>query len=128
MNVGFLGLGAMGSGMALRLIKAGHKVSAWNRSPQKVMDLVAQGAVAAATPQQAFQADAIITMLADDDAVASVVLAGGLLETAPAHAVHIVMATISVAFSKELEKLHAERGLAFVAAPVMGRPDVAAGG
>ncbi len=128
MEVGFLGLGAMGSAMALQLIKAGHKVLAWNRSPQKVKDLVAQGAVAAATPQQAFQADAIITMLADDDAIASVILAGGLLETAPAHAVHVVMATISVGFAKELEKLHAARGLAYVAAPVMGRPDVAAAG
>ncbi|MGO9135613.1 MAG: NAD(P)-dependent oxidoreductase [Methylovirgula sp.] len=128
MDVGFLGLGAMGSGMALQLIKAGHKVKAWNRSPERVKELVAQGATAAETPQEAAQADAIITMLADDDAIASVVIAGGLLETAPSHAVHIVMATISVAFAKELEKLHAAAGLAYVAAPVMGRPDVAAGG
>lgn len=128
MNVGFLGLGAMGSGMALNLLKAGHKVVAWNRSPEKVKALVAEGATAAQTPQEAFQADAIITMLADDDTIASVVLAGGLLETAKADAVHIVMATISVGFSKELERLHASRGLAYVSAPVMGRPDVAAGG
>jgi 3-hydroxyisobutyrate dehydrogenase-like beta-hydroxyacid dehydrogenase len=128
MNVGFLGLGAMGSGMALNLIKAGHKVLAWNRSPEKVQALVAEGAIAAETPQQAFQADAIISMLADDDATASVMLGGGLFETAPAHAVHIVMATISVGFAKELEKLHTARGLGYVAAPVMGRPDVASGG
>ncbi|HEY5226686.1 MAG TPA: NAD(P)-dependent oxidoreductase [Methylovirgula sp.] len=128
MNVGFLGLGAMGSGMALNLIKAGHKVIAWNRSPEKVQALIAEGATAAETPQQAFQADAIISMLADDDATASVMLGGGLFETAPAHAVHIVMATISVGFAKELEKLHAAHGLGYVAAPVMGRPDVASGG
>ncbi len=68
-------------------------------------------------------------MLADDDVHRfRRALAGGLLETAPTHAVHVVMATISVAFAKELEKLHAARGLAYVAAPVMGRPDVAAGG
>jgi 3-hydroxyisobutyrate dehydrogenase-like beta-hydroxyacid dehydrogenase len=126
MHVGFLGLGAMGSAMALQLIKAGHKVTAWNRSPEKVNDLVAQGAAAAETPQEAAQADAVITMLADDDSIASVVIAGGLLDTMPAHTVHIVMATISVAFAKELEKLHAARGLAYVAAPVMGRPDAAA--
>lgn len=128
MNVGFLGLGAMGSAMALRVLKAGHKVTAWNRSPASVQELVAEGATAAKTPQDAFQADVIITMLADDDAIASVVLKGGLLEKAPANAVHIVMATISVAFAKELEKLHAARGLGYVAAPVMGRPDVAAKG
>ncbi len=67
MNVGFLGLGAMGSAMALRVLKAGHKVSAWNRSPKSVQELVAEGATAAKTPQEAFQADVIITMLADDD-------------------------------------------------------------
>ncbi|MGA3302945.1 MAG: NAD(P)-dependent oxidoreductase [Methylovirgula sp.] len=128
MNVGFLGLGAMGSAMALRVLKAGHKVCAWNRSPKSVQELVAEGATAAKTPQDAFQADVIITMLADDDAIASVVLKGGLLEKAPANAVHVVMATISVAFAKELEKLHAARGLGYVAAPVMGRPDVAAKG
>jgi 3-hydroxyisobutyrate dehydrogenase-like beta-hydroxyacid dehydrogenase len=128
MNVGFLGLGAMGSAMAQRVLKAGHKVSAWNRSPKSVQELVAEGATAAKTPQEAFQADVIITMLADDDAIASVVLKGELLEKAPANAVHVVMATISVAFAKELEKLHAARGLGYVAAPVMGRPDVAAKG
>lgn len=128
MNVGFLGLGAMGSGMALQLIKAGHKVVAWNRSPEKVQALVAQGATAAATPQEAAQADAIITMLADDESIRAVVIDGGVLEDAPAHAVHVVMATISLAFAKELEKLHAAAGLGYVAAPVMGRPDVAAGG
>ncbi len=128
MHVGFLGLGAMGSAMALQLIKAGHSVTAWNRSPDKVKELVAAGATAAETPQQAAQADAVITMLADDDAIASVVIAGGLLETMPAHTVHIVTATISVAFAKELEKLHTARGLAYVAAPVMGRPDIAASG
>jgi len=128
MNVGFLGLGAMGSAMALRVLKAGHKVCAWNRSPKSVQELVAEGATAAKTPQDAFQADVIITMLADDDAIASVVLKGGLLEKAPANAVHVVMATITVAFAKELEKLHAARGLGYVAAPVMGRPDVAAKG
>lgn len=128
MNVGFLGLGAMGSGMALQLIKAGHQVHAWNRSPDKVKDLVGKGGKAAATPEEAFQADAVITMLADDDAIASVVLAKDLLAKAPRHAVHIVMATISVGFAKQLETIHAEKGIGYVAAPVMGRPDVAAGG
>ncbi len=99
-------------GMASNLLRAGHKVVAWNRSPEKVQALVAEGATAAQTPQEAFQADAIITMLADDDTIASVVLAGDLLETAKADAVHIVMATISVGFSKELERLHAARGRA----------------
>ena len=67
-------------------------------------------------------------LIADDDAISSVVIKGGLLETAPTNAVHVVMATISVAFAKELEKLHAAHGIGYVAAPVMGRPDVAAKG
>ncbi|HEY1736755.1 MAG TPA: NAD(P)-binding domain-containing protein, partial [Methylovirgula sp.] len=55
MNVGFLGLGAMGSAMASRVIKAGHKVTVWNRSPNNVKELVAEDATAAKTPQEAAQ-------------------------------------------------------------------------
>jgi 3-hydroxyisobutyrate dehydrogenase-like beta-hydroxyacid dehydrogenase len=128
MDVGFIGLGAMGSGMAAELIKAGHKVRVWNRSRGPAEKLAKAGAVVVERPQDAFQGDAAITMLADDDAIASVILEGGVLEHARRDLVHIVTATISVGFAQRLEKLHADLGLAYVAAPVMGRPDVAAAG
>jgi 3-hydroxyisobutyrate dehydrogenase-like beta-hydroxyacid dehydrogenase len=128
MDVGFIGLGSMGSGMASELIKAGHKVRVWNRSREPAEKLAKAGAVVVDRPQDAFQGDAAVTMLADDDAVASVILDKGVLEQARRGLVHIVSATISVGFAKRLEKVHAEQGLAYVAAPVMGRPDVAAAG
>jgi 3-hydroxyisobutyrate dehydrogenase-like beta-hydroxyacid dehydrogenase len=128
MDVGFIGLGSMGSGMAAELIKAGHKVRVWNRSRGPAEKLAKEGAIVVERPQDAFQGEATVTMLADDDAIASVLLDQGVLEQARRDLVHIVSATISVGFAKRLEKIHAERGLAYVAAPVMGRPDVAAAG
>jgi len=78
-------------------------------------------------PADAFSGDAVLTMLADDDAVRTVVLANDALKRAPnKKLVHVVMSTISVAFARELERAHAATGLAFVAAPVFGRPDMAA--
>jgi 3-hydroxyisobutyrate dehydrogenase-like beta-hydroxyacid dehydrogenase len=128
MDVGFIGLGHMGSGMARNLIKAGHRVRVWNRSPGPARELARDGAEVAATPGEAFDADAAITMLSADDVVREVILDQGLLEKARRGLVHIVSSTISVAFARELEQAHETAGIGYVAAPVMGRPDVAAAG
>jgi 3-hydroxyisobutyrate dehydrogenase-like beta-hydroxyacid dehydrogenase len=128
MDIGFLGLGGMGKAMAANLVKAGHRVRVWNRSRAAVDALVAAGAVAADTPAEAFRGDAVITMLADDDATRQVVIAGGLIDQATAATVHVNMATVSVALARELTALHAARGVPYVAAPVFGRTDVAAAG
>jgi 3-hydroxyisobutyrate dehydrogenase-like beta-hydroxyacid dehydrogenase len=128
MDVGFIGLGAMGSGMALRLIGAGHKVLVWNRSPLPAAKLSEHGAVPVEHPRDAFQADAAITMLADDQAIERGILERGALDHARPGLVHTISATISVSFAKHLEKVHADRDLAYVAAPVMGRPDIAGAG
>jgi len=71
------------------------------------------------------RSDAVVTMLADDEAVREVVLDGGLLKHADGGTVHVMSATISVALAKELEDVHAKEGVALVCAPVLGRPDVA---
>jgi len=77
----------------------------------------------------ACRGDAVITMLANDDAVESVVVGdGGIIGSLPAGAPHISSSTISVALSEKLEAAHAKAGQRFVAAPVFGRPDVAAAG
>lgn len=129
MKVGFIGLGGMGRGMANRLIDAGHEVYVWNRSPGPAAEMAKHGAHRVENPEDAFAGDAAITMLADDDAVRSVILARDVLRRAAnKELVHVVMCTISVAFSRELERAHADAGLAYVAAPVAGRPDVAAAG
>jgi len=119
----------MGSAMAARLIDAGHELSVWNRSPGPAEQLTQRGARRLDNPADAFSGDAVLTMLADDDSVRAVVLANDALKRAPnKKLVHVVMSTISVAFARELERAHAAAGLAFVAAPVLGRPEVAAAG
>jgi 3-hydroxyisobutyrate dehydrogenase-like beta-hydroxyacid dehydrogenase len=128
MNVGFIGLGGMGKAMATNLVKAGHHVRVWNRSSAPVKELVAQGAEAAAAPRDLARSEVVITMLADDAATRSVVIEGGLLEAASPGLIHVNMATVSVAFAKELADLHRQRGIAYIAAPVFGRVEVAAAG
>ncbi|MFF1906758.1 NAD(P)-dependent oxidoreductase [Kitasatospora sp. NPDC058218] len=127
MTVGFVGLGAMGQGMAASLLRAGHPVRVWNRSPGPVAALVAQGAQAADGPADAFAAEAVVSMLADDAAVERLLLDPALLAGARA-TVHVNMATVSVALAERAEALHAEHGVGYVAAPVLGRPPVAAAG
>src|SRR4051812_40020366 len=124
METGFIGLGTMGRAMAANLLKAGHQVRVWNRSQEPVRALAGQGATACASPAEAFQAGVVISMLADDAAVRQVV-SKDVLANAPRSAIHVNMATISVALAKELAQVHAEHGLHYVAAPVFGRPDVA---
>ncbi|BFI95547.1 MAG: NAD(P)-dependent oxidoreductase [Rhodanobacter sp.] len=128
MKVGFLGLGAMGAAMATNLLKAGHAVTVWNRSPEATQPLAALGAAVASTPAEAARGDAVLTMLANDEAVRGVILGGGVLDALAPGAVHANHATISVKLAKELAQAHAARGVGYVAAPVFGRPDVAAAG
>jgi 3-hydroxyisobutyrate dehydrogenase-like beta-hydroxyacid dehydrogenase len=117
----------MGSAMAANLVKAGHEVTVFNRSPEKLAALLELGAHGAASIADACHGEAVITMLADDTAVSGVVLGkGGIIENLPKGAIHISMSTISVALSKSLAQAHAEAGQRFVAAPVFGRPDAAA--
>ncbi|MDH6118294.1 NAD(P)-dependent oxidoreductase [Kitasatospora sp. GAS204B] len=127
MNVGFIGLGAMGREMAAQLVKAGHQVRAWNRSPEPVAALVAQGAEAAATPAAALAGEVLVSMLADDAAVESLLLDEALLASATI-TVHVNMATVSPELARRAAELHQRHGIGYVAAPVLGRTDVAAAG
>ncbi len=130
MKVGFLGLGKMGTPMALRLIAAGHELSVWNRTEARTKPLIREGAIAAATPAEAeLGADAVITMLFDDAANEEVLFgANGLMDALSPGTLHIACSTISVALSERLTAEHARRGHLFVAAPVFGRPNVAEDG
>ena len=129
MNVGFIGLGRMGAGMTANLLKAGHRVTVYNRTPEKAAALVAQGAKLAARVSDACRGEAVITMLANDDAVESVAFGkDGIVHSLPAGAMHVSSSTISVALSERLTEAHARAGQRFVSAPVFGRPDAAAAG
>lgn len=126
MKIGFLGLGNMGQAIAANLLKGGHELLVWNRSPQATEPLVELGAKAVTEPAQAVAADVLFSMLADDKALRSVLLDSGLLKQLKAPLIHVNMATISVAFADELAGLHDAQGIGYIAAPVLGRPNVAA--
>jgi len=130
MNVGFIGLGNMGSAIAGRLLEAGHALRVWNRSPEPARRLAERGAQIAATAEEAFRGDVVFSMLSDDSVARKVLLDSGVLAraTPAATRIHVNMATISAALADELAELHDERGIGYVAAPVLGRPDVAAAG
>ena len=127
MKLGFIGLGHMGAGMAANLVKAGHDVSVFNRSPGRAGRLIELGAHEATSVAAVCDGDAVITMLADDDAASAIALGnGGLIDHLPKGTIHLSMSTISVALSKRLTQAHAKAGQRYVAAPVFGRPDAAA--
>jgi 3-hydroxyisobutyrate dehydrogenase-like beta-hydroxyacid dehydrogenase len=126
MDIGFVGLGNMGSGMAANLLKAGHQVTAYNRSQDKVDALAGRGARPARTVAEACGGQVVVSMLANDDAVEAVTFgAEGILATLGAGAVHVSCSTISVALAARLSAAHADAGQRFVAAPVFGRPEAA---
>ncbi len=125
MKVGVIGLGAMGAGLAESLLRGGHEVLVWNRSKPPLEPLKARGAAIAASPGEAFAADVTVSMLANDEATRDVILDSGALGRATAGCVHVSSATLSVALARELEAAHAKAGIAFVSAPVLGRPDLA---
>jgi 3-hydroxyisobutyrate dehydrogenase-like beta-hydroxyacid dehydrogenase len=129
MRVGFIGLGHMGRGMAANLLKAGHDLTVYNRSPGKTADLEQAGAKSAASIAEACDADAVFTMLSNDQAVESTVyLPGGVLASLPRGAIHISSSTISVALADRISASHRTASQRMLSATVLGRPDAAAQG
>lgn len=126
MDIGFIGLGSMGVAMVRNLVKAGHRVQVWNRNPDAAKEL--EGVSVLTSPVEAFANDVVITMLANDDAVHSVVIDSGALASARKGCIHVMMATISVALTEALAAAHRAAGVAYVAAPVFGVPAAAAQG
>jgi 3-hydroxyisobutyrate dehydrogenase-like beta-hydroxyacid dehydrogenase len=126
MTVAFIGLGNMGKPMAANLLKAGIDLIVWNRSAAAADDLTAAGARHAAHVVDTARADIVITMVADDGALESIMWDGRLLDVLPRGAIHVSMSTISVALAEKLTAEHASRGSTFAAAPVFGRPEAAA--
>ncbi|MEH2180946.1 NAD(P)-dependent oxidoreductase [Nostoc sp.] len=126
MKIGFIGIGSMGAAMVPNLVKAGHQVSVWNRNLDAAKAL--EGVTVLTSPSAAFENDAVITMLSDDVAIRSVIIDSDILASARKDCIHIMMATISPAIVEELQELHRKAGIAYVAAPVLGVPAVAAKG
>jgi 3-hydroxyisobutyrate dehydrogenase-like beta-hydroxyacid dehydrogenase len=126
MNVGFIGLGKMGSAMAMNLLKAGHDLTVYNRTAEKAKPLLKQGAREAGNPGEASRADVVFTMLSDDHALESVTFGeSGIIANLRPGAVHISSSTISVALSEKLTAAHEKYNQRFISAPVFGRPEAA---
>ena len=130
MKVVFIGLGRMGQAMARRLLAAGHDLVVWNRTPDRLGELLDLGATMADSIAQAAAIGApVITMLADDDALAQVARGpGSLIESLPIGGLHIAMGTHRSDTIRGLTAAHAEAGQVLVAAPVLGRPTAVAAG
>ncbi len=129
MDVGFIGTGQMGSAMARSLLRAGHRVTVYNRTAERARALEPAGARVAASIAEACDREAVFSMLADDAAVERTTLGeGGILAALPEAAVHLACSTISVALAERLSEAHRARRRSYVAAPVFGRPEAAAAG
>lgn len=126
MRIAFLGLGRMGSAVARHLIAAGHELTVWNRTRAHAEPLAKLGAKVAETPAAAVaDTEVVMTMVMDDAALEDVLFEGGALKGMMPGAVHVALSTISVALSERLTVLHRTKQIAFVAAPVFGRPNIA---
>ena len=130
MRLGFIGLGRMGKGMARRLLDGGHELRVFDVSRAAVDDLVASGAQAADSVADVCRdREVIVTMLVEDAAVLDVALRrDGMCDSLPKGAIHMAMGTYGVSAIRALEDAHTRAGQVLVAAPVLGRPDLAASG
>ena len=130
MKLALIGLGNMGSGMARNLIRAGHTLTIYNRTRAKAEALSTDGAAVADSPAKAVgDAEGVLTMLADDDAVEAVVFgAEGFAAALQPGAIHISCSTISTQLVRRLQTRHAKKGQPYLSAPVFGRPEAAAAG
>jgi 3-hydroxyisobutyrate dehydrogenase-like beta-hydroxyacid dehydrogenase len=128
-QIGFVGLGRMGSAMATNLAAAGHKVIACVRRPEQMEPLAALGLRPTTDITDVFDCEFVITMLPDDGAVREIVFGrenvAGLATGMRPGAIHLSMSTISLAAASLLAGEHARHGQGYVAAPVFGNPDAA---
>jgi 3-hydroxyisobutyrate dehydrogenase-like beta-hydroxyacid dehydrogenase len=128
MEVGLIGLGRMGAGIAKSLLRAGHRLTVFNRTRERAESLRADGANVARSVPEACQGEAVLTMVADDAALEAVVFGDeGILASRRPGGVHVSLSTIGVALSDRLAAEHAKAGQEYVAAPVFGRPEAAEG-
>lgn len=129
-DVAVLGLGIMGAGMARQLLAKGHRVTIWNRSPERAEPLVSEGAQAAATPREAVAgAEVVVAMVADNDASRAAWLGddGALAGMAPG-SIAIDASTLDPDWVAELAAAAAARNVDFIDAPVTGSKVQAEGG
>src|SRR5215471_18760964 len=124
MNIGFVGLGAMGAGIVPRLMAAGHAVTGWNRSKQKAEALIAAGMRLAETPRAvAATSDVVFSIVTDAAAVRAVALGGdGIIAGLKKGGIYVDMSTIAPDASRAISAEFAKQGVAMLDAPISGSP------
>jgi 3-hydroxyisobutyrate dehydrogenase-like beta-hydroxyacid dehydrogenase len=125
-NIGVVGLGHMGDAFASNLIADGYQVAVYDRDEKRAAPLIAAGALNAAGLAGLGACEAVLTSLPDDDALAEVTLSdAGLIHVLGPGAIHVSMSTVSPGLSRRLARQHELAGQGYVAAPVLGNPDLA---
>jgi 3-hydroxyisobutyrate dehydrogenase-like beta-hydroxyacid dehydrogenase len=127
MDLAFIGLGKMGVGIARNLLRAGHTLAVYNRNREKAEALAGDGVRVADSPADASRdAEAVMTMVADDHAVEQVVFGNdGIASAMKNGCIHLSHSTISTALARRLDAEHAQRNQGYVSVPVFGRPEAA---
>jgi 3-hydroxyisobutyrate dehydrogenase-like beta-hydroxyacid dehydrogenase len=126
-TVGFIGLGNMGLAMATNLLKAGFGLRVYNRTAEKAGPLLKLGATLARSPAEAVEpGGTAVSMVSDDRALEDVISGRGGMLSRAGNGVHLSMSTIAPRTARRLADLHREHGWHYIAAPVFGKPQVAA--
>ena len=129
-SIGFIGLGSMGFPIARNLLKAGYQLRVFNRTREKGVPLVEQGAELVDSPNKVADKGGIVfSILADDEAVQSISLKNtDFLRNLGPGGVHVSMSTISPETARQVAEEHSKHGVTYLGSPVAGRPDRAAAG
>ncbi len=129
-RIGFIGLGIMGRGMAMNLLRAGFSLTVWNRTASRIEPFVAEGARAAQSPAEvAEHSDIIITCVSDTPDVQDVIMGeNGVIQRAAAGALVIDMSTISPKVTRDIGEALEARGIHMLDAPISGGSEGAAKG
>ncbi len=128
MNIGFIGIGSLGTPLAMNLLESGHSLYIFNRTHAKTKSLQEKGAIVCESPGALAAAVEIVFSIVSDDAALREICnrPDGLFKHLKAGGIHVSMSTILPATAKELESLHRQHGQYYLAAPVFGRPEAAA--
>jgi len=121
MKVGFIGLGIMGAPVAMNILKDGHGLTVYNRTPEKARPFSQAGATVIASPAEIGNVDVLITCVADGIAEEDVIFGSGLIDRLPKTCVHMSSTTVGIGTARRLAEAHGARGRHYVAAPVLGR-------
>jgi 3-hydroxyisobutyrate dehydrogenase-like beta-hydroxyacid dehydrogenase len=121
MNVGFVGLGNMGAPMAMNILKNGHRLTVYNRTPDKARPLIEAGATLASSPQDIGDVDVLVTVVSDGPAEEAMIFGSGLIDRLSKNCVHMSSTTVGIDTARKLAAEHGKRGRTYVGAPVLGR-------